>query len=522
MKIIEKTICGVSFPCRMKSIVTSLLLCGAFSGAVAQTVDGRDFSIDGFAAVAGTPGTNHYLAGGTTGGAGGKVVYAKTFSQLQAYLQAKSPYVVIVDHDMTTGVRCYVDALSTGNLCDKQDGSQGVETTYGERVMVASNKTLIGVANPTTGEAPLFSRITFVMQCASNVIIRNCRFTMNGVPVLKSGENKIVAYRDGVQTEVGDPDCISIQADKNSAKTDWGAHIWIDHCEFFNGDAANKDRYDGLLDCKNNVQWLTFSYNHFHNHDKACLFGKSSSDVFDKCRTISMHHNFFENIEGSRLPLQRGGYLHYLNNYQVGCQDGWCLEAGAVGYLEGCYFKDSKAPVQIEKGGVEININKADDYNIYYYNCRRLLEGYSNADGSKIDKIYAIYTSSWLPTQPASDYKINNVDKTADVPTIVQKYAGAGKIEIYKAYVDEIPAEETAEYAKAVKDSPTANTYDENGNKVTEVTTGIVQTVADGRAVTEYYTLNGMRVAKPVKGVNIRKTTDSAGRVQVIKIVVRE
>lgn len=190
--------------------------------------------------------------------------------------------------------------------------------------------------------------------------------------------------------------------------------------------------------------------------------------------------------------------------------------------MEGCYFKDSKAPVQIEKGGVEININKADDYNIYYYNCRRLLEGYSNADGSKIDKIYAIYTSSWLPTQSASDYKINNVDKTADVPAIVQKYAGAGKIEIYKAYVDEIPAEETAEYAKAVKDSPTANTYDENGNKVTEVTTGIAQTVANGHAVTEYYTLNGMRVAKPVKGVNIRKTTDSAGRVQVSKIVVRE
>lgn len=521
MKIIEKTICGVSFPRRMKSIVTSLLLCGAFSGTVAQTVDGRDFSIDGFAAVAGTPGTNHYLSGGTTGGAGGKVVYAKTFSQLQAYLQAKSPYVVIVDHDMTTGVKCYVDALSTGNLCDKQDGSQGVETTYGERVMVASNKTLIGVANPTTGEAPLFSRITFVMQCASNVIIRNCRFTMNGVPVLKSGENKIVAYRDGVQTEVGDPDCISIQADKNSAKTDWGAHIWIDHCEFFNGDAANKDRYDGLLDCKNNVQWLTFSYNHFHNHDKACLFGKGDTDVFDNCRTISMHHNFFENIEGSRLPLQRGGYLHYLNNYQLGCEDGWDVRPGATGYVDACYFENTKSPVRSDRGG-SLNINKSEGYDVIYKGCDNLMNGYVNIDGAKISKNYAVSSSDWTPGQSSSEYKINNVDKTADVPAIVQKYAGAGKIEIYKEYAGEIPAEDIAEYAKAIKDSPTANTYDENGNKVTEVTTGIAQTVANGCAVTEYYTLNGMRVAKPVKGVNIRKTTDSAGRVQVIKIVVRE
>lgn len=298
----------------------TLFICAASLLSVfqtkAQTVDGRNFGIDGFAACEGESGTNWYRQGGTTGGEGGKVVYAKTFPQLQAYLQAKDPYIVIVDKDMTTGVKCYVDALSTGKLCDKQDGSEGVETTYGERVMIASNKTLIGVADPQTGEAPLFSRITFVMQTVDNIIIRNCRFTMNGAPILKTGENKIVAYRDGAQVEVGDPDCISIQADKTSAKSDWGGHIWIDHCEFFNGNASNKDRYDGLLDCKNNVQWLTFSYNYFHNHDKACLFGKGNSDVFGSERTISMHHNFFENIEGSRLPLQRGSYLHYMNNYQ--------------------------------------------------------------------------------------------------------------------------------------------------------------------------------------------------------------
>ena len=29
--------------------------------STAQTVDGRNFGIDGFAAYAGTPGTNHYL-----------------------------------------------------------------------------------------------------------------------------------------------------------------------------------------------------------------------------------------------------------------------------------------------------------------------------------------------------------------------------------------------------------------------------------------------------------------------------
>lgn len=218
MKLIRKTKRLHIGSHRLHMMAAALFVLLTTNTIKAQTADGRDFGIDGFAAIAGTEGTPHYREGGTTGGEGGKVVYASTLQQLQAYLQAKAPYVIIVDHDMDTGIRCYVDDLSTGHLCDAQDGSQGVATTYGERIMVAPDKTLIGVADPKTGKAPLFSRITFVMQSVDNIIIRNCRFTMNGVPVLKSGENKIVAFRDGRQVEIGDPDCISIQADKSSAK----------------------------------------------------------------------------------------------------------------------------------------------------------------------------------------------------------------------------------------------------------------------------------------------------------------
>ena len=102
-------------------MAAALMLGGIVLPASAQTVDGRDFSIDGFAACTGKQGTNYYRADGTTGGAGGKVVYAKNFSQLQAYMQAKDPYIVIVDHDITTGIKCYVDGINTGKLCDKQD-----------------------------------------------------------------------------------------------------------------------------------------------------------------------------------------------------------------------------------------------------------------------------------------------------------------------------------------------------------------------------------------------------------------
>ena len=92
------------------------------------------------------------------------MVKANTFSELHAYLQAEDPYVVIVDHDISTGIKCYVDGIDTGKLLDDQSGFSGVETTYGERILVASNKTLIGVVDPATGKAPLFTHITFVIR----------------------------------------------------------------------------------------------------------------------------------------------------------------------------------------------------------------------------------------------------------------------------------------------------------------------------------------------------------------------
>lgn len=520
MESMSGTVYGSAASRRSKFFITTLLLFAALFSVKAQVVDGRDFSIDGFAAAEGTAGTNHYRAGGTTGGSGGKVVYAANFQQLQAYLQAKDPYVVIVDKDMTTGITCYVDGLNTGKLCDAQDGSQGVATTYGERIMVASDKTLIGVVNPVTGKAPLFSRITFVMQCVDNIIIRNCRFTMNGVPVLKNGENKIVAFRNGVQTEVGDPDCIGIQADKTSAKTDWGGHIWVDHCEFFNGNAASKDRYDGLLDCKNNVQWMTFSYNHFHNHDKSCLFGKGDTDVYENCRTISFHHNFFENIEGSRLPLQRGGKLHFYNNYMLGCADGWDVRPNAVGRLEACYFENTKSPVRSDRGG-SLNINKASGYDVIYTGCNNLMEGYTNTDGHKISKAYPVTSTDWVPEKTYSSYTVKNLDKTTEVPELLRKYAGAGKIEIYKAYTDDVPEESINDFANAIKNRLTGDTYDENGNKITDVPTAIEE-IVDGEASSDvYYTLDGVKVEAPAKGIYIRKSADRQGRVRVSKITVK-
>ena len=53
MKQILKPSLGASVVRRAKGVITTLILSGTFSAVSAQVVDGRDFSVDGFAAVSG-------------------------------------------------------------------------------------------------------------------------------------------------------------------------------------------------------------------------------------------------------------------------------------------------------------------------------------------------------------------------------------------------------------------------------------------------------------------------------------
>lgn len=208
-----------------------------------------------------------------------------------------------------------------------------------------------------------------------------------------------------------------------------------------------------------------------------------------------------------------------MNNYQRGCEDGWDVREKSVGYLDACYFENTKSPVRSDRGG-SLNINKADGYDVIFKGCNNLITGYTNIDGAKISNTYPVTSTDWLPTQTDPKYKVNSHDKTVDVPQILEKYAGAGKIEIYTAYTDNIPSENINEYANAVKNYSTAPTYDENGNKVTNVSTAINSAVAADAVTVEYYSLDGTRLSAPCRGINIIKATDANGKVSVKKAII--
>jgi pectate lyase len=363
-----------------------------------------NFSIMGFATV----------DGGTTGGAGGAVVTPTTLAELKQYAENKTtPYIIRVTKEFNSGQPVSIDGsgfISSGGA---------TKTTYASIIRLGSNKTVVGI-----GTAAFFNRVGIVIQFQSNIIIRNITFTMKDVPITNNGENKVVGLVNGVATTLSDPDCIGIQADDTSQSeaSQTSKHIWIDHCEFYNEDPSvmtNVDRYDGLIDGKNNSTDITISWCYFHDHHKASLMGHGNSDNYD--RRITYSHNYFKNI-ASRLPLIRFGKCHLLNNYMITSENGANARINSDIYVEGNRFEASKKPVfgkVSENGAATFAGNQ-------WLSCSVVpAVVLSQASGAKaLNASEEVLQGSFKP----SSFYSYSADPVADVSSIVIANSGVGKI----------------------------------------------------------------------------------------------
>ncbi|KAI1109819.1 pectin lyase fold/virulence factor [Nemania sp. NC0429] len=147
------------------------------------------------------------------------------------------------------------------------------------RLKFGSNKSLIGVGNTAS-----FNNSGLTIQSVSNIIIRNLKISH--------------AYGN---------DAITIQ---NSTR------VWIDHNEFFSDITHGPDEYDGQLDIVRASDWITVSWNYFHDHWKSSLVGNSDTlrSVDQGHLHITYHHNHWRNM-GTRGPAGRFGHQHVFNNY---------------------------------------------------------------------------------------------------------------------------------------------------------------------------------------------------------------
>ncbi|KAL8409875.1 hypothetical protein RB594_008097 [Gaeumannomyces avenae] len=91
--------------------------------------------------------------------------------------------------------------------------------------------------------------------------------------------------------------------------------VWIDHNEFFSDISKGPDFYDGQVDIVRAADWITVSWNYFHDHWKSSLVGNSDAlrDVDQGHLHVTYHHNHWRN-EGTRGPAGRFGHQHIYNN----------------------------------------------------------------------------------------------------------------------------------------------------------------------------------------------------------------
>jgi pectate lyase len=92
--------------------------------------------------------------------------------------------------------------------------------------------------------------------------------------------------------------------------------VWIDHNEFESDCCTGgPDKYDGQIDVVRATDFVTISWNYFHDHWKSSLVGNKDSlrDVDDGHLRVTYHHNYWKN-EATRGPAGRFGHQHIFNN----------------------------------------------------------------------------------------------------------------------------------------------------------------------------------------------------------------
>jgi pectate lyase len=308
-----------------------------------------DFSLAGWASE----------AGGTTGGKGGTTVTVWAGGQLQNELLTKNPLT-----PLTLLLNNTISPNNTGD--DKID------------IANVSDVSIIGV-----GDQGVFAGIGLRIINSSNIVIRNVHIH---------------------HVDIGEMDAISLAGPAD--------HIWIDHCEFdAEFQSAPKGTYDGLIDAKANVSYVTYSWNYIHDSWDPILVGSTEMDTSD--RRLTMHHNRIQNCDAGS-PSFRGGNGHIFNNlYEDIATMGINSRVGACLRIESNVFSNVMNPwvsaFSASLGSAEIVCNRLDEASTF---------DFSAPDVSQVEQCVATVPYDYAAV----------LNETASVADLVTQHAGFGKL----------------------------------------------------------------------------------------------
>jgi pectate lyase len=239
-----------------------------------------------------------------------------------------------------------------------------------DMLTVVANKTIIGVgstAEITGGGLQLGS----TTRPGNNVIIRNIRFTN--------------------------------ASDDSVSVTNAAHHVWVDHNDFSNG-------FDGLLDVKRQSDFVTVSWNHFHNHSKTMLLGHSDTFTADIGHLrVTYHHNYFDGTEQRHPRARFGEPVHVYNNYyRANGLYGVASTENAGVVVEGNYFDSVAFPCFSASGYADSGPGRLVQRNNVFAG-----SGVCETNGTVVEP---------------STYYSYTVDNPATLPTAVPAGVGVGKI----------------------------------------------------------------------------------------------
>ena len=240
--------------------------------------------------------------------------------------------------------------------------------------------------------------------------------------------------------------------DAMSLDTD-NSHVWIHNMDLFygkKGGAADQAKGDGTVDIKGDSKYVTVAYNRFWDNGKASMCGMKSETGEN---WITYHHNWFDHSD-SRMARVRTMSVHMYNNYYQHCDVyGVGATSGSSVFMESNYFDATKRPIMSslqgtdamgdgtfsgEKGGLikaygNVFANKPDNFSyITYAENNTSFDAYEVSDPSKqvpssVKTLVGGTSYDNFDTNPSLMYAYS-ADKAEDVPSIVEGFYGAGRL----------------------------------------------------------------------------------------------
>ena len=240
--------------------------------------------------------------------------------------------------------------------------------------------------------------------------------------------------------------------DAMSLDTD-NSHVWIHNMDLFygkKGGAADQAKGDGTVDIKGDSKYVTVAYNRFWDNGKASMCGMKSETGEN---WITYHHNWFDHSD-SRMARVRTMSVHMYNNYyQHNDVYGIGATSGSSIFMESNYFDAVKRPIMSslqgtdamgdgtfsgEKGGLikaygNVFANKPDNFSyIPYAENNTSFDAYEVSDPSEqvptsVKTLVGGTSYNNFDTNSSVMYTYV-ADKAEDVPSIVEGFYGAGRL----------------------------------------------------------------------------------------------